>query len=300
MTKQSQTVPPFKYFFITGLTMTYRTQRSRTGARKNTAKSTRQKKSKAKKTRQGAKYLRDETPQASPQEVAQRALDGVARLGSQIFALSPFSQYYDDWLVNLRQIISEFETNPAIKVDETFQKARAQIFLDIETIMAEKRLAESHLSEEAKALADNNHKTVETDKEYAEQTRDLTNKRNSDIQHLSNQVRQLEDDLAAQEGITFGFFKFKEKRLAAEKLAKTKQDLTAAKSELEVITQNFKLEQDKLHDNYEKRKQELFEISDRLHKDLEKLETDTSAEARQSTCNSLTEVINALLQRAPP
>ncbi|MCW3999072.1 MAG: hypothetical protein NWE93_02400 [Candidatus Bathyarchaeota archaeon] len=279
--------------------MSNRTPRSRAGASKHPT-STRQKKTKAKKTRQGAKYLREETPQASPQEVSQRALGGITRLGSQIFALSPFSQYYDDWLINLRQVVGEFESTPAIKVDETFQKAREQIFLDVEAALAEQRIAESHLSEEAKALADNNHKIAEADKEYAEQTRDLSNKRNSDIQRLSNKVRMLEDDLAAQEGVKLGFFKFKEKRLAAEKLAKTNQDLSAAKNELEVITSNFKAEQDKLHDNYEKHKQELFETSDRLHKELEKLETDSSAQPRQTACNALTQAINALLQRCPP
>jgi hypothetical protein len=280
--------------------MSNRTPKSRTGASKRPAKSTREKKAKAKKPRQGAKYLREETPQASPKEVAERTLGGVARLGSQIFALSPFSQYYDDWLVNLRQVVSEFESNTAIKVDETFQKARAQIFLDVEVALAEKKIAESNLSTEAKALADNNHKIADADKEYAEQTRELSNKRNSDIQRLTNKVRMLEDDLAAQQQVKLGFFKFKEKRLAAEKLAKTQSDLTAAKNELEVITQSFNAEQDKLHDNYEKHKQELFEISDRLHKELEKLETDTSAEARQTACNALTEAINALLQRVPP
>ena len=278
--------------------MSSRTQ-DRKGASKNFAKSTREKKTKAKKSRQGAKYLQVETPQASSAEVAARALGGITRLGGQIFALSPFSHYYDDWLVNLRQIVSEFEINPAIKVDDLFEKTRAQIFVDVEASLAEKRLAESYLTDEAKALSDNNHKIVEADKEYAEQTRELSKRRNSDIQRLSNNVHQLEDDLTQQQDLKLGFFKFKEKRLAAEKLYKTTHDLETAKNELEVILQNFAMEQDKLHDNYEKRKQDLFEISNRLNKELEKLETDTSVEARQIACNALTKAINDLFQRIP-
>ena len=41
------------------------------------------------------------------------------------------------------------------------------------------------------------------------------------------------------------------------------------------------------------------EKSDSLHKELEKLETDTSIEPRQAATNALTNAINALLQRTP-
>ncbi|HTY75980.1 MAG TPA: hypothetical protein VMD05_10495 [Candidatus Nanoarchaeia archaeon] len=224
-------------------------------------------------------------------------MSGINRLGTQIFALSPFSQYFDDWLINLRQVVSEFESNPVIRVDEQFQKERAQIFLDIEGDLAEDRFAESNLTEEAKALAENNHKIAEADREYAEQTRELSKKRNTEIQRLTVKVQELEDDLAAQQDIKISFFKFGEKKRAAEKLAQTNKDLSVAKNELEITTQNFSVEQDKLHDGYEKRKQDLSEESDRLHKELEKLETDTSKVARENACKTLSEAINGLLKR---
>jgi hypothetical protein len=280
--------------------MSFRPQAGRRGASKQFSKVARNKKSKEKKQRQGAKYLREETPQASTQEAAQRALSGIGRLGSQIFALSPFSQYFDDWLVNLRQTVSEFESHPSIKADEQFQKARAQVFLDVQAALAQIRLEESNLSAEAKALADNNHLIVEADKEYAEKTRALSNKRNTELSRLSNKIRQLEDEVAAQQNVKIKFYQFNEKKRAAEKLAQTTKTFTAAKNELEVTIQNFTAEQEKLHDNYEKRKQELHENSDRLHRELEKLETDTSMPARQTACSALTEAIDELLKRMPP
>jgi cytochrome c556 len=87
---------------------------------------------------------------------------------------------------------------------------------------------------------------------------------------------------------------------SAEKLAKTTSDLEAAKAELEVKLQSFAAEQEKLHDSYEKHKQELNQKSDQLHKELEKLETDTSTTARQTACNTTVEAINNLLKRVPP
>ena len=50
-------------------------------------------------------------------------------------------------------------------------------------------------SDEAKELADNNHLLVETDKEYAEKTREHSFKRNADVQRLSTKIRELEESL---------------------------------------------------------------------------------------------------------
>ena len=272
---------------------------SRKGAGKQFSKSAHEKKSKEKKQKQSAKYLQEEAPQASVQEVAQKTLNSLSKLGNQIFALSPFSQYFDDWLVSIRQVTSEFESNPAIMVDEQFIKERTQIFLDVEGALAQDRLAESNLTEEAKALADNNHKIVEADKEYAEQTRERSNKRNAEVQRLSTKIREVEDKLAAQQEVKISFYKFSAKKKATQQLSQTTQELKATKNELEITLQNFAAEQEKLHDNYEKRKQDLNENSDRLHKELEKLETDTSPDARRTACNALSDCINNLLKRTP-
>jgi DNA repair exonuclease SbcCD ATPase subunit len=278
--------------------MSFRPQTSsRRGSGKQLSKSAHDKKAKEKKQKSGAKYLREESPEVSGQEVAQRTLNGLSKLGNQIFALSPFSQYFDDWLVNIRQAISEFESNPTIVADEQFVKERTQIFLDVEAALTENRLQESNLTDEAKALADNNHQIVEADKQYAEETRERSNKRNAEVQRLSTKIRELEDQLIREQEVKFSFYQIGAKRKAAEQLAQTKQNHKAAKNELEITLQTFTAEQEKLHDKYEKRKQELNENSDRLHKELEKLETDTSTSARQTACNALTCTINTLMKR---
>lgn len=281
--------------------MSFRPQTgSRRGAARKFTKSSHEKKAKERKQRAGAKYLIEESPQATPQEAADKTTNSLTKLGSQIFALSPFSQYFDDWLVNMRQVISEFESNSAIKADEQFVKERMQVFLDVEGSLAEKRLQESNITAEAKALADNNHLIVEADKEYAEKTRDLSNKRNTDVQRLTHKINELENEVGRQQEIKVSFYKIKEKKRVAETLAQTQQNLRNTKNELEVTLQNFAAEQEKLHDSYEKRKQELNEASDRLHKELEKLETDTSTAPRQTACNTLVKAINELIKRLQP
>ncbi len=271
----------------------------RSAVRRQVSKSEHEKKTKEKKQRAAAgKYLEEETP-VSGKDIVDKTLGSLTRLGNQIFALSPFSQYFDPWLVNLRQITLGFESSPAIKVDEQFVKERTQIFLDVEGALAEKRIQESSLDGEAKELADNNHLLVETDKEYAEKTRQLSFKRNADVQRLSTEIRELEDDVASQEQIKFSFYKFNAKRKAAENLANIRQALKAKKAELEVTLSSFTADQEKLHDNYEKIKQEITDKIESLHKTLEKLETDISVEPRKVACNALVNAVNALQQRNP-
>jgi hypothetical protein len=277
--------------------------RPQTGSRRSAARqysrSAHEKKAKEKKQRSGSKYLREEAPEVTAQVIVEKTLGGLSKLGNQIFALSPFSQYFDEWLVNLRQIISEFESNPAIKVDEQFVNERSQIFLDVEGALAENRLQESNVTGEAKELADANHLLVEADKEYAIKTRELSFKRNAEVQRLTHKIHELEDDVASQEEIKISIFKPMARRRAAEKLAQTRQDLKSTKNELEVALQSFTAEQERLHDSYEKKKQEITEKVESLHKELEKLETDTSIDARQAACNALANAVNALLQRTP-
>ncbi len=138
------------------------------------------------------KYF-EEATEVSAKEVVEKTLSTLSKLGTQIFALSPFNQYFDDWIVSLKQVVSEFESNPTIQVDEQFVKERSQIFLDVEAALAEKRIQESSISDEAKELADINHLIVETDKDYAEKTRERSFKRNADVQRLSTKIRELEE-----------------------------------------------------------------------------------------------------------
>ena len=281
--------------------MTFRSQGGspRKNAVRQVSKSEHEKKAKERKQRAAEKYLPEQT-ETTPKDAVEKTLASLSRLGNQVFALSPFSQYFDDWLINLRRVISEFESNPDITVDEQFVKERTQIFLDVEAEFAQKRIDENSLTGEAKELVDNNHLLVETDKDYAEKTRQLSNKRNADVQRLSSEIRGLEDDVASQEQIKFSFYKFNAKKKASENLAKTRLQLKAKKAELEVTLSTFSVDQDKLHDAYQKKKQEITEKIESLHKTLERLETDTSTEPRQTACNALANTVNQLIQRKPP
>jgi len=258
-------------------------------------------KSKTQKNKSGVKYAPEETAVLSAEEVAQKTLNSLEKLGSQTFALSPFSQYFDDWLVNLRQVVSEFESNTTVVADEVFVKDRIQTFADVEGELAKRRLREAELELAARTLAESNHLLVETDVQYAGQTRELAAKRKSDTELLTKSVYDLEEEIARIGKMKTSIFGFT-KKAKAKKESEVTQKLNAAKTELDIALQNFAVEQEKLHDEYEKKKQATIEKIQSLEKEIVTIETDSSIETRKTAATALANVVKALLQRkiVPP
>jgi len=245
----------------------------------------------------------------SAKELVEKTLGESNRLGNQEFPLPPFSQYFDSWLVNLRQVVSEFESNSTLEVDEQFVKDRSQILLDVESALAQIRLEESNLSQDEKDLSDNNRLLEEADEEYVEKVKALSSKRDSEVERLTKRIHELESEIANQEKLNgekpkIGIFSYKSRKeynmaseKAAEELNHKKDDLKATTSELEASVNAFGVDQKNLDDVYEERKKGITERAESLRKELEKLETDTSIAARQAASNALTNAINLLLQR---
>jgi hypothetical protein len=250
------------------------------------------------KSKSSGRLSLEESPELSTAELAEKTVGSLGRLGTQIFALSPFSQYYDDWLVSLRQVVAEFESDPMVAADEVFAKERLQAFTDVERSLAELRLEEAHMEQTARTLSETNHLLVDADAEYAHQTHEFSAKRNGDIEHLTKNMHNLEEELEKVRNMRTSFFGFT-KKAKTKKEAEADQKLTAAKAELEVVVQNFDVEQEKLHDEYEKKKQGLMEKVRELEKQIANIESDSSTEVRQATCKTLANAAKGSLQRKP-
>jgi vacuolar-type H+-ATPase subunit I/STV1 len=254
-------------------------------------------KGKAPKHQVGGKYTPAETQAIPAREVAEKTLRRLGGLGNQKFALSPFSDYFDDWLVNLKEVMSEFESNQAINVDDDFVKEQTRTLTNIAHELDARRSEEAALREATKSLADNNHLLVEMDAEYAKATRELASRRNSEIQLLTRKVHDLEEELDRVGHMKTSIFSPFSKKAKAQREAEATRKLDSAKSELESVVHSFTVEQEKLHDEYEKRKQEIIEKVRSLEKEVEKLETDGSLEVRRAACEALANAVNAFLQR---
>jgi hypothetical protein len=279
--------------------MSYRPQ---TSSRRNTGrgrKKTHHEKAKRKgqKHHSGGKYLLEESEAPTSEEVMEKTLGRLQSLGGQVFAFSPFSQYYDDWLLSLKSVLSEFESNPAVNVDEEFVKERSHVIADIELKLDKRRSDEAALSEASRRLADQNHLLVQIDREYASATRELASKRNRDIKRLTRRVHDFEEELEETNQMKANIFSPFARRAKSHKIAEVTRKLDAAKGELESVVKAFEGEQEKLHDEYERRKQTVIVRVRSLEKKIEGLETDESVDDRRFACEELVNAVKALTQR---
>ncbi len=239
----------------------------------------------------------EETPVVSMNGLLDKTVERLNKLGGQTFAISPFSQYFDDWLVNLRQVITEFESSPALDSDNLFANERSQALSEITNELAKRRIQEAELNASIKKLTETNHIIAETDAAYAAQSREIAAKRNSEIERLTKTVHDLESQLDRTQKTKTNFFNPSAKKNKAKEIAAANQNLMTTKSELETAVQNFAAEQEKLHDQYEKKKQEAMEKVRVLEKEIADGETDTSLTVRQAACDTLAKAARALVNR---
>ena len=254
-------------------------------------------KAKVQKHHVAGQYAQEEKPVLSPQEIADKALGRLGKLGTQIFAVFPYSQYFDDWLVSLGEVLSDFESDPMINVDEEFVKTRSGVLADVERALAERRLGEALADNVSKTLSDTNHLVADLDADFASKTHALSAKRNVEFERETQKVHALEDELTQlrqrKTSLLFGFTR----KAKAQKEAETTQKLTVAKKELELALQSFDVEQEKLHYDYENKKAATIEEVRALEKQLEELQKDGSLAERKTACVALAEAVKLFLQR---
>jgi hypothetical protein len=254
-------------------------------------------KRKGQKHRHGGKYLLEESEVPTFEEVLEKTLGRLSSLGGQTFAFSPFSPYFDDWLLSLKSVLSEFESNPAVNVDETFVKERSQVIADVELKFAERREEEAVLEKATQRLAEQNNLLVQTDTEYAYAVQKLSSERKSEIKSLTRRVRDFEEELEEASQVKASVFSPFARREKSQKTAELTRKLDAAKSELDSAVKAFEVEQDKLRDEYEEKKQAVIEQVRGLEKKAGALETDGSVEDRRFACEELVNSVKTLLQR---
>ena len=129
------------------------------------------------------------------EDVVAETLEYLEMLGNEVFDQSPVSVYFDDWLVNLRQVMVAFESNEAVTVDDVFTDECEQIYNDIEEELGNRLLEEAELEVSAKSLEEKKYILREMDNEYAAQTEKLQVRGKSALDFLIKNVQRLEDEL---------------------------------------------------------------------------------------------------------
>jgi hypothetical protein len=254
-------------------------------------------KARGRKHRSIGRSILEENHVATTEEAADRTLKRLRTLGSQRFASSPYSEHFGRWLMNLTDVLSEFESSPTISADDQFVKERSQILSNVELELEERRRKEVFLEESIRSLSDSKILLERIEEEYATRAREIEGRKNSEIKRLHSNIDSLRGELDDIARMKAGIFRVISKKARAQKKAELTQRLNATQSELELTMQNFTAEQEKLRDEHERKKQPAIEQIRDHQKETENIETDGSLEDRRLACEALVNAVNALLQR---
>jgi chromosome segregation ATPase len=260
---------------------------------------TQRKKAKARrqKHRFSQRDLLEEEQVPTSEEMVKKTLLRLHSLGNQIFGLFPFSEYFDDWLISLKDVLSDLESSSTISVDDQFMEERSEIVSNVEREFGEWRRKEVVHDSALKSLSDDKSLLERIDEEYTTRKGEFEGRKNSEIKRLSRNVQSLKEELDRITKMKAGIFRSISKKEKALKEIEATQRLEAAQSELQSAVQSFNAQGKKLQSEYEKRKQLIIEQMQNLQKEMENLEIDGSSEARKTACEALVNAVNGLLQR---
>jgi hypothetical protein len=253
----------------------------------------------------GGGYQLEEEHVITAAEIVDRTLNSLSRLGSQRFAVAPFHEHYDRWLLSVRNVVSEFEASPAVAIDDHFKDDYSRILEDIELALTDRRVKEVSNDEAVRRV---NHNLLgaksllaQTDREYAVKKSEIAAKRERAVKPLATNLGRFREELSRVVRMRAGFLRGISKKAKAQKTNEAAQKLDHTKRELATIEQSFATEQKKLRDEHERGRHQILKQIANYQKEIENLEAgtqnDDALDARHAACDALINAVNAFLQR---
>jgi hypothetical protein len=230
-------------------------------------------------------------------EVSEGTLKRLNTLGSQKFGSSPFSEYFHGWLTDVKAVLSEFESNPNISVDEQFIRERSRILTIIERQLEHRRRKEASLNEEQRNLLECKNLLEQIKTEYVAKSREINRQKNREIKGLYRIIDHLKRDQDEVIRIKTGFFRGISAKHREQREIEIAQRLNEQQRVLELATLNFKGAREKLRDEQERKNAPVLDQMKSFQKKLEEAETDASLEDRWFACEALIDAVNTFLQR---
>jgi DNA repair exonuclease SbcCD ATPase subunit len=253
----------------------------------------------------GGAYRLEEEHTLTFAEIANRALNSLSRLGSQRFAVGPFYEHYDRWILSVRNVLSEFEATSAAALDDSFKEECSRVLSEIESTLDDRRAKEASNDEAVREvnrnILDTRSLLAQTEREYAAKMSDIASKREHAIKPVATNLGRLRQELGRISHMRAGFLRGISKKTKAQKEAEATQKLESTRRELAKVEQSFVAEQAKLRKDHSKKKQQILEQIATHQKELDNLETgsdmDDGVEVRRAACDALIASVDGFLKR---
>jgi hypothetical protein len=169
---------------------------------------------------------------AKIEAITTETLTYLDMLGGEVFEQEPVSKYFDDWMVNLRQVVLSFESNEAIGADEGFNAQYNKIFGEIQEELDNRVALEGDMAVSYRTLVENRYLLNKIDEEHAEQTKQFVEKGANNIETLMRSLASIEKELAEAEAVKVSYIHPMQLMAKDQKVNELRQKLNSAKKRL--------------------------------------------------------------------
>ncbi len=241
--------------------------------------------------------LQEEKHFPSEREIADVTLKRLHTLGIQKFGSSPFSEHFDRWLINVTSVLEEFESHPAMGVDDEYIQERSQALATIKQQLDKLSRNESTLDQELKNLSDQRTRLKQINAEYATSAGVIRGQRNREIKLLNASINCLKKEQDEVIRMKTGFFHGISKKAREQKEDSIAQELNDKQTELELVMLDFSAKQKELKEEYDTKREPVLEEIKKFRRTIQTLEMDCSLEERWFACEAIIDAVNSFLMR---
>jgi len=234
---------------------------------------------------------------ATEREISEVTLKLLHTLGNQKFGSSPFSEHFDRWLTNVAAVLSEFETNPSICIDDQFVRERSQALSTIKRQLENRQLREASLNQEIRNLSDSKSHLQKINTEYVTAAAVLRGRKDSEIRRLCGIIARLKKEQKRIIQMKTGFFHGISSKRREQREIKIAEEISDKQRELELALLDSKCKEKNLRSDYERRREPFLEEIITFQKRVVDSEEDGSLEERWFACEALIDAVNTFLQR---
>jgi hypothetical protein len=247
--------------------------------------------------RRGGKAKAEYKPTFTAQEITEATLKRLHTLGIQKFGSSPFSAHFERWLTDVKVVLSEFEANPNIGVDDELLADCTKALSTIEHQLENRRRFEALLDQEEKNFLECKSHLEKIKKEFFVAATEIGKQRSREVRRLRSNIEHLKKEQDMVVRMKTGFFRGVSKKERERREIDITQKLTAEQEALEIAMLNFKEAKGKLRDDYDRKATPIWVEMRKYQKKLDDGERDDSLEDRWFACEALTDAVNNFLLR---
>jgi hypothetical protein len=241
--------------------------------------------------------LPEEMQIPSEREIADVTLKRLHTLGIQKFGSSPFSEHFDRWVINVTSVLEEFESHPAMGVDDEYIQERSQTLATIKQQLDKLSRNESTLDQELKNLSYQRTRLKQINAEYATSAGTIRGQRNREIKRLNAVINRLKKEQDEVIRMKTGFFHGISKKAREQKEGTIAQELNDKQTELELVMLDFSAKQKELKEEYDTKREPVLEEIKKFRRTIQTLELDCSLEERWFACEAIIDAVNSFLLR---